>query len=312
MADLNPPTSFTLWLEEALTGWILPVAGLVLAGVAGLLYVAGYLPEGTTAAAIAILGGLLASLYVLRPALSARADRAGRALAVAAALGTLFLAAFPAVETVAPGKAIAEGELARRGDTLPLPPGRPRHVRLLVRGQLPQGGTPVVTFQIGGTEPALEGKLERTYSYARVGRGGRAAVAHDHTSAYLAGRVSSGGVLTLDRLVGEPVGPISIAVYPDRVPNAVHWALAVLFLLVAAAAEVRLRKSGLASIAGIAIAFGLLVTDNATPTAAVGTAVGAILLGAITGAAAGGLAAFLAKRVVPAPPEPRGRGARAA
>jgi hypothetical protein len=182
-----------------------------------------------------------------------------------------------------------------------------------VRGQLPAGGTPVVAFRISGTEPAVEGKLERTYSYARVGRGGRAQVAHDRSALYLAAKVpAGGGALTLDRLTGDPVGPLSISVYPDRIPGALHWALAVLVLLAAAAAEVRLRRSGIAAIAGIAISFGLLVTDNATPAAAVGTAVGALLLGAITGAAAGGLAAFLARRVVPAPPEARARGARAA
>ena len=55
----------------------------------------------------------------------------------------------------------------------------------------------------------------------------------------------------------------------------------------------------------MALAYGLLVDGNATPSAAVGTSVGAVLLGALGGALAGGLLAMLARL---GPLELRGAG----
>jgi len=313
MPDDRLPSAFSLWLEEALTGWILPVAALVLAGVAALLYLAGWLPEGATAAALSAVAGILAAVFVARPAVSARADGPGRVLALVAAAGSLFVAAVPPALTVLPGAPLAEGALEARGDRLALPAGLSGRVRLLVRVRLPQGGSPSVPFRLSGAESPIEDKLERTFSYARVGRGGRAAVAHDHSAVFLEARIPSGApALTLERLGSDAAGPLLVQIFPDPVPVFLQWALAVLVVLAAAAAEARLRQGGIAALAGIAGAFGLLVAENATPEAAVGTAVGAVLLGAAAGAAAGGAVAFLVKRLLPAPPEVRPRGAKGA
>ncbi|BDG05779.1 hypothetical protein [Anaeromyxobacter oryzae] len=314
MPDPRPPSPFTLWLEEALTGWILPVAGLVALGIAAGLYLLGYLPEGATAAVVAVLAGLLAAVHVVKPALAPRADGVARILAGIAAAGALVLAVVPPVESVTPGTPLIEGSLPERGATIALPASTPSHVRLLVHVPLPQTGTPEVRFRITGTEPPAEGKLERTYSSARVGRSGRTQVAHDRSSTYVATRLAGGApALVLDRLSGERAGDLQVAVFPDRIPPALHWTLAIAVVLLAAAAEARLRKGSSAAVAGMAVAFGLLVADNATPTSAIGTTLGSVLLGGIAGAAAGGLAAFLAKRVVPAaPPPPRAAAAAAA
>lgn len=304
------PSSLTLWLEEALTGWILPVAGLAVLGAAGGLYAAGRLSEGAAAAAVSAVVGLLALTFTIRPALSPAADRPGRWLAVAAAAGALFLSVVPAVAAVVPGRPLAQGALAARGDVMPVPADVPHHVRLLVAAPLPASGTPAVRFTIGGLRPPVEGHLERTYTYARVGRGGRAPVAHDRTEVWLEGDLADAHALTLDRLGGDATGPLRVTVFRDLTPTALQAGLAVAVLALAAAAEARLRRGNVAAVVGMALGYGILVAENATPASAAGVAVGALLLGGFAGAGAGGLAAAIAKRLVPAPPEVAGRAGR--
>lgn len=301
MPEPHAPSSFSLWLEEALTGWLLPVAGLVLLGAAGALYFAGLLPEGVTAAVMVTLVTLAAAAMVLRAAVTGRSDRGAQVLSALAAAGVL-AAGVPALTAVSPGSPLAEGDLAARGDAVPLPASLAGRVRLLVRATLPVAGTPALTFTIGGTTPPAQGHLERTFSYARVGRGGRTAVAHDHSTVYLETRLS-GQALTLEQLSGEPVGALHVAVYRDWLPLAAHVALALAVLVLAALAEARLRRGGAAALAGMALAFGILVAENATPASAVGTTFGSILLGGLVGALAGGIAGVVAKRLVAPAPE---------
>ena len=204
-----------------------------------------------------------------------------------------------------------EGDLAARRDALPLPPGTPGHARLLVHATLPATGVPKATFVLGGPNPPVRGHLERTISYARVGRGGRAAVPHDHSSAYLEARLAGAQAITLDHLDGETAGPLHVAVYREVLPTAAHVVLALLVLALAAAAQARLRRGSGAAFAGMALAFGLLVAENATPDAAVGTALGAVLLGGFIGAVTGALAGFIARRLVaPSPAAPGGARGR--
>jgi hypothetical protein len=77
------------------------------------------------------------------------------------------------------------------------------------------------------------------------------------------------------------------------------WWLALVALALAAVAEARLAlPSAVAVPAGMALAFGLLVTYNATPSAAIGPAVGGIVLGALVGSLAGWFAGALGRRLV--------------
>lgn len=305
MPEPTPTTPTSLWLEEALSGWGLPIAVLAAVGIAGALYLAGRLDEGWVAAAMVVAVAVLAATYLAREALSPRVDLLARNMLWAAAAGVLVLATWPAVRTVLPGAPMAAGDLGAVGDTLAVPRGG--NVRLLVQAQLPQNGTPTISFRIGGLEPAAEGRLERTYSYARVGRGGRTRVAHDHSSMFLEARVAPGGTLRLDRLTGEPVGPLHVAVFPEPLPTWLFIAIAVIIAAGGAIADARLRKGNAAAVTAMALAFGILVTENATPASALGTTFGAILLGAISGAVAGVVLAALARKIVP---PPAGRGAR--
>jgi hypothetical protein len=313
MADATPPSSFSLWLEEALTGWILPVAALALAAAAWALYAVGLLPEAPAGAAVAAVVALAAALFTLRQALAPAVGAATRAAALALALGVASVSAWPAWSAVLPGAPLAEGQLARTGAALALPAGLAGPVRLLVHAPLPPGGTPVVEFRMAGGAAPMEGHVERTVSFARAGRGGRAAVTRDHNETWVHGAVAGGASLTLERLSGEVAGPIHVSVHRQVLPPAGLWVAALLLVAAAAVLDRRLGKGSLAAVAGMAAAFGLLVGLNATPETAVGTSLGAVLLGGLGGALAGGLAAALARLLPIAPAvEAPGRAARRA
>ncbi len=296
MPENDLPSSFSLWLEDALTGWILPVSGLALAGAAWGLYVLGLLPEGPTAAVLAVLVAILVALLMARPALAGSVDPLTRGLTLGAAALAALLCAGGAIGSTWPGAPLAEGELTKVGDTLALPPGLAGRVQVLVHAPLPPGGTPEAQFRIGGTVAPLDGHVERTISTVRVGRGGRANVAHDLNETWVHGALPPGATaLTLERLSGQVAGPLHVAVERDLLPPFLLWALGAVALALAAVAEVRLGKGSVAPLCGMALAYGLLVSYNATPSQAVGTSLGAILLGGLSGALAGGLAAMLAR-----------------
>jgi hypothetical protein len=302
MADRPPTSSFSLWLDEALSGWILPVTGLAVVGGFGLLYAAGLVSEEATASLVVVAVGLGVGLYVLRPALDGKRDPRSRVLSAAAAILTAVATVLPALRTVHPGDPVFGGELGQVDDTIAVPGGMTGAVRLLVSGKLAERGEPAVTFTIGGTRDPVEGKLERTFGYARVGRGGRARVAHDHTADFYPAQIPPGArELKLERIQGQLGSQLLVAVYREPIPVAGGpWVLAAVALLLAAVADARLGlKNNLAVAAGMAVAFGLLVTYNATPAAAVGPAVGGVVLGALGGSLGGWLAGAIARRFVP-------------
>jgi hypothetical protein len=302
MADKTPVSSFSLWLDEALSGWLLPVAALVVLGVFGLLYVADVVTEEATASAVVVAIGLGVPLYVLRPALDPRRDGASRALSAGAAILAAVAVLLPALSTVHPGEPVFRGDMGQTDDAIPIPEGFSGPVRLLVSGKLDERGEPSARFTISGTKEPVEGKLERTFSYARIGRGGRARVAHDHTADYYPAQIPAGArELKLDELHGQLGSRLFVAIYREPIPVAGGpWVLAALALLAGAVADARLGlKNNLAVAAGMAVAFGLLVTYNATPAAAVGPALGGIILGGLGGSLAGWIAGTLARQVVP-------------
>ena len=305
MAD-RAPSTFTLWLDEALSGWIVPLAAIAAVALAGLLYLTGFAGEDATATVVVLGVGIVATLFLVRPALDPRRDASARALAVAAALATALATLLPALRTVRPGDPMFAGDLGQVGESIAVPPSAAGAVRLLVSGKLPDRGEPSASFTIEGTTPAVEGKLDRTYGYARVGRSGRARVAHDHTSDYYPARLPDGArSLTLARLSGQLGSRLAVAVYREPIPVAGGpWVLAAVALLLACAADARLgQKNNLSVAAGMALAFALLVTYNATPATAVGPTVGGVVLGALAGSLAGWIVGVLVRQVVPAAPK---------
>ncbi len=310
MADSLPSTSAharAAWLEEALSGWTLPVAALALLVAVAIAYLAGLASEVTTASLLVLAVGLGAALFILRTAVDARRDGGSRALAAAAAAATLLAVLLPALRSVRPGEPLFAGDVAAVGEEVPVPGGASGRLRLLVSGKLPERGEPTVGFTLGGGRAPVEGKLERTYGSARVGRGTRVRVAHDHTADFYPVTLDDGArALRLERVGGQLASPLHVAAYRDPLPFPWGpWLAAGIALFLACVAEARLGlRNDLAVPAGMALAFGLLVAFNATPASAVGPAVGGVVLGAISGALAGWMAGALVRRVVPPAPRP--------
>lgn len=296
------PSAFGLWLEDALRSWMVQVGALAAVAVVAALYLLGYLSEGATGAFVAVAGPAVAAALALRPAMAPGRDRGGRTLAVAAAVAALTLAAGPSLASIVPGEPLFAGELAGQGAALPVPAGVAGRVRVLVSGHLRQEGEPEVSFRITGTQPDVDGKLDRTWSTARVGRSARTRVAHDHLADWYEALIPARTTeLRLERLSGQPAGPLVLDVYGELVPRWLLLAAMGLTLAAAAAADARLgSRSEVTVPVAMALAFGLLVEYNATPHSAVGPAMGGVLLGAMLGALAGALAAWLGRQLLPA------------
>ncbi len=303
MSDASrAPSALALWLEDALRSWIVQVGALAAVAVVAALYLLGGLSEGATGAFVAVAGPVVAASLAVRPAMAAGRDRAGRALAAVAAVAALLLAAGASLASIVPGEPLFAGELAEQGAALPVPAGATGRVRVLVSGHLRQAGEPEVSFRVSGTRPEVDGRLERNWSTARVGRGARTRVAHDHLADWYEAVIPAGTAeLRLERLSGQPAGPLVLDVHRERVPRWLLLAAMGLTLAAAAGADARLgSRSEVAVPVAMALAFGLLVEYNATPLSAVGPAVGGALLGAMLGALAGALAAWLGRRLLPA------------
>jgi len=271
---------------------------LAVAAVAGALYAFGVAGEEGTATALVVAASLAAGLLVARAA--AAGSGPGRTLGLAAAVAVPAAVLLPSIPTVWPGPPAFEGELRAVGDEVRLPSGARGRVRLLVTGALGERGEPSVRYVLGGTRQPVEGGLERTYGSVRVGRSGRTRIARDHVADWHDASLADGAAsISLQRLAGRPGGPIHVAGWAPILPRpAGPWLLAALALLLATAAEARLgRRNAVAVPAGMALAFGLLVNGNATPTSAVGPVVGAVILGAALGPIAGWLAAAVARRL---------------
>jgi hypothetical protein len=292
----SPPAA---WLRELLLGPVLPFSLLGVVAVDAGLYIAGLLAEGPAAALLAVAVALVLVVLMVRPALPASIDPTTRGVAALIAAAAGLLCALSAVTSVMPGPPAAQGEVSRVGDRIELPPGAlgaTNRLRLLVHAPLPPGGTPVVEFRFSGEAEPLAGQVERTVSYSRVGRGSRAAVAHDRNETWVHGAHGAGATaLTLDRIEGAVAGPLLVSVHGEWFSPRALWLVSLLVLALAAIWDGRLPGGHFAALAGMALAYGLLVYGNATPGAAVGTSVGAVLLGALSGAVAGGLLAMLAR-----------------
>jgi hypothetical protein len=288
-------------LEGLVRPWFFPsLAFTAVVGVA-IFYVSGVLSESAVGGVLAVGVPIVLAFLVARPAFSDRLDRATRWLLLAAAVLTVVVAAVPAFEAVHPGEPLFVAEFDRLGEGAAVPPGVKGPVLLLVSAQLAGGGEPSISFTLGGFEAPVDGKLERTVSYARVGRGGRARVAHDRDSDWIEARLPADAkAIRLDRAQGLGGAPLRVEVHKDHIPHVVAWIVSLVVLLLAAAGEVRAgREAGGTVAAGVALGFALVVSYNVTPAHAVVPSVWAVVLGAIVGAPAAVLARTLMRRVLP-------------
>jgi len=300
--EMSQPGDGSARFEGLIRPWFFPFFGLTAAFAVGVFYTTGLLSESVVGALVAVLVPLTLGLMVARPAFGGRAPAAARALLLAAGVLTFLVAMIPALEAVHPGEPVFVGELERAEQSVSLPGGVEGRVLVLVSAKLSGGGEPSVSFKLGGFEPAVEGKLERTYTTARVGRGGSARIARDHDSDWFEARIPAGAQeVRLERVQGLSGGPLRLEVYREWLSHPLAWILALLVLALAAMGEVRAGVDhGSAIAAGVALGFGLVVSYNVTPGRAVVPSLWAIVLGAIVGAPLAVVVRLLVRRLVPA------------
>jgi hypothetical protein len=272
--------------EGLIRPWFFPFFGLTAAVAVGVFYVTGLLSESAVGGMLAVIVPLVLGLMVARPAMGRGAPTAARALLVAAGILSFVVAMVPALEAVHPGEPVFVGELETSAPAAALPEGVGGRVMVLVSTRLAAGAEPSVGFRLEGFDPPVEGRLERTYTTARVGRGGSARIARDHDSDWFEARIPAGArEIRLERAQGLVGAPLRVAIYRVWLPHAVVWILALLVMALAAAGEVRAGADhGSAIAAGVALGFGLVVGYNVTPARAVVPSLWAIVLGAIAGA----------------------------
>lgn len=287
--------------EGLIRPWFFPSFGLTVAVGVGVFWMAGVISESAVAGILAVLVPLVLGFLVLRPALPAATDAITRALLGCAAVLSFGVAAIPAFQAVHPGEPLLVAELARAGDAQPVPPGTIGQVRLLVSTRLGGSADPLVEFRLGGFAEPVSGELRRTTGFARVGRGGSTKVTQDHDADWFEAKIP-GGVkeIRLEKVQGLSAAPLRVALYRAWIPLGVAWVLSLLALALAAAGEVRCRiDSGATIAAGIALGFGLVVSQNVTPGRAVVPALWAIVLGAIAGAPAAVVLRMVVRRFLP-------------
>jgi hypothetical protein len=290
-------------LEGLIRPWFFPSFGATVVFAIALFWWTGLIGDSAIGAMIAIVVPLALAGMVLRPALDSRVDPVARALLGLAALLAFAVPAIPAYEAVHPGEPALVAELARAGDAQSVPAGVDGQVLLLVSTRLGGGAEPVVAFRLGGFEQPVEGELRRTTGFARVGRGGSTKVTHDHDADWFEAKLPAGAKeFRLERVQGLSSAPLRVELFRDWIPHRMAWILSIVALLLAAAGEVRSRRDSSAAIAaGVALAFGLVVSHNVTPARPVVPALWAIVLGAIVGAPAGVLLRMAFRRLLPAP-----------
>jgi hypothetical protein len=299
--ESKAPSSLSLWLEDAVPGWLLPLALVTVVVGGGALYIFDLIPERFTALVLAGGVAIGGAGYVTRDLSSGARNQLGRAASLAAGVVIFGLTLVPAIMVIVPGEPLATGSFKAEGEKIKLPPGVDGRVRLLVHGRLGGAGEATLSFDLKAGDTTIPGKLERTQSNVRAGRRGTSTVSHEHNSDFLSAAIPAGvSELTLTRLEGNLAGELEIQIFRDHWPVSLDAIMALLALAVVAALAARQNvKSSATAIAGLALGFGLLVEVLATPDVAVRAQIGALILAAIGGSVVGTVFNSLAKRFVP-------------
>lgn len=295
----QPPSSLSLWLEDALPGWVVPATVVAVVVGGGALYIFDFLPERFTALTLAVLISIFCAGYIGRDLLGHAHRPVQRLVVYGATLAVFALTFVPAFLTIVPGEALATGSVTATGDSLTLPDGVAGPVRLLVHGKIGGVGEASVEFELDGAKAPIVGKLERTQSSQRAGRRGTATVSHEHDADFLSAVIPADAkALKLTRLDGQLSGDLHFEIFRDRWPVWIDTiAAAVALLVVAMLAARQSVKSSAAAIAGLALCFGVLVQVLATPDVAVRAQIGALILAALGGSVVGTLFGSIAKKV---------------
>jgi hypothetical protein len=295
MTAKKPASGLRYFYAMHLRGRLLPLA--ILLGLASLLalYLLGVLPEP-------VAGMILAGLIVLGlsgyAAVQLLGTRAHSALALGLPVATALVAMAPVVSTLHPGQPLARGPVSAAGQSLALS-HLPHHIRVLLHADfgLVSASSVDVVLGVGGSH--LEGHLDRTVTWGRVARRTRGKMTREHSSQVVSATVAERApALTVEDLRGNAPGGLQFEVFRDWVPFGWESALAGLLLLVSATLAGRLGAgAGTAAALAVPLVFGLAIYRMATPDAAVGAQLGALLVAGIGGTVAGGTLGWIAGRL---------------
>lgn len=288
--------AFLLWLEDAVPGWILPVAAIVVALGVFLLSALGVLAEETTAALVVVAFGAGLSYALVLPAVRT-SGRGVRALTIAAAVAVLGLVSYAFVVAVHPGAPVASATLSADRRTLALP--APGTYRLVVSGRLQAAGEVrgEYVLRAGGRE--LRGAIDRAY-VRRTARRASVNVSQEHTANAHEVTVASPPEVLFERTGPELRGEIAVSAHRALPPWALFTAIAAAVLLSAAVDALTWAK-GRCALAGIAAGAFTLILRTVTPDRVAAPTFWAALLAAAIGALLGTAAARAVRPMLPAP-----------
>jgi hypothetical protein len=255
--------------------------------------VARWLGAAEAAAGVALAitcPAILAAYVALR--LREAGDHAAGYLAWPLAL--FLAAAIPLLQSIVPGRLVAEGSLSQRGDAVPLPSGLHGAVRVLASADLPEGS--LLHFSIQAGPVASSADLRRQARWWRAGDE-RRHYHEDRRSVLLTVDVERGvDELVLAGVSGH-VDKLRVRVFRTALPP---WPLNATSLLLGLAFAVRYSRSPRTRFAAglglVTVLGGVIGATEARPDAAVGAVLAGFAGGTVVGVAAAAAVAWVARR----------------
>jgi hypothetical protein len=294
-------SSFTAFLEEHLSGRLLPLGLLVLAAALVVLYLLDLLPERWAGALLTVAVVLGASGLLASRLMPAARTAAGTLVVLAISAAVAFVAAAPILGDIFPGTPVAQATMRQVGDSMPLPAMVQGPVRVLAKTQPRGGGVTSCHLELAIGARTVPLDLGREMQSVRLGRRGRGTVLREHTTAYAHGSLTGGEhAVKLVHRAGSQDCDVALSLFRDQLPLGLQAGLAAGLVLIVAALGARARAGAVPAVAaGVALAFGLIAVVAATPSAVVRPAIGAMLGGLPVGSALGGGLSWLLSALVP-------------
>ena len=314
-----PSSNLKSWFEHAWGDWLGPVALLVVAVAAYVLYhfdlVSERLAGGTLI--VVIVAGVVGMGVV--PALPLTRTGTQRVMVALVAVLAVIGAGWPTLRIALDPKPLAAARFTADQTKVTVQTGSDGPYEFVVSGRFRQAGTGDVeasyNIKVEGTGTELvQGALKRsTHRYRTSRRGGTSASLEEHTE--LVHRVNgvSGGTLTLsvDGVDEQLNGELDVAVRAAGPRPEIFWGLCGLALLIRLILDSRMgvevkeedrvvrgpkrEQTYLTVVAAMMLVFSINFPMEATPRSLVRAAVGAFFLALLAGGAGGWLLASFAR-----------------
>jgi hypothetical protein len=306
----RPPSTIGLWFEEAWEGWLKPLGGIGLLGIAYLLYKFDLLPESVAGAALAliIIAGAIAMTAL--PAWGLVKTPVMRALFITFlavwAVGT----GYPVMRVALPPRSLAEVKLtptqlaakAHVEHSGPLEITVSGHFKGAAMAEADANYT--ITVDSAGGHDEVSGTLKRALVRYRAGRrGGTTTSIQERTEELHRLPLARGDLtITTDAIDDKLDGGLTVDVRSAGLNPIIFLVLGGLALLLAIFFDARLVidpktkvKTYFTAAAATCYVFAIHYPGEATPSSLVRPAVGSLVLALLIGGLGGWLVGFLAR-----------------